>query len=137
MTRVPDRLRRQARDRAQGRCEYCLIHEEDTNFPHEVDHVIAEKHSGPTTLDNLAWACGVCSRNKGADISSIDPHTSKVTPLFNPRQQQWRRHFRLNGGRIEPLTASGRATANLLQFNTSENITDRLRLMSIGHYPNR
>jgi len=25
---IPERLRRQVRERAQGRCEYCLIHEE-------------------------------------------------------------------------------------------------------------
>jgi hypothetical protein len=26
---IPDRLRQQVRERAQGRCEYCLIHEAD------------------------------------------------------------------------------------------------------------
>ena len=26
---VPERLRRQVQERAQGRCEYCLIHESD------------------------------------------------------------------------------------------------------------
>jgi len=54
---VPERLRRQVQERAQGRCEYCLVHEADRYYPHEADHVIAEKHSGPTSLDNLAWAC--------------------------------------------------------------------------------
>lgn len=54
MTRAPERLRRQVRDRAQGQCEYCRIHEEDVVFPHEADHIIAEKHGGPTTLENLA-----------------------------------------------------------------------------------
>jgi len=135
MTYVPERMRRQARDRAQGRCEYCLLHEEDTGFPHEPDHITAEKHGGPTTLDNLAWSCFLCNRNKGADLASIDPTTGKVTPLFNPRKQQWRRHFRLNGGHIEPLTASGRTTAHLLQFNSQDMITERLRLIQIGHYP--
>jgi len=135
MTYIADRLRLQLRERAQGRCEYCLIHQEDTLYPHEPDHIIAEKHGGSTTLENLALACGVCNRNKGSDLASIDPTTGKVTPLFNPRKHQWQRHFRLNSGRIEPLTASGRVTANLLQFNTPANIAERLQLISIGHYP--
>ena len=57
---VPERLRRQVQERAQGRCEYCLIHESDMYYPHEADHVIAEKHGGPTSLDNLhGLACTV------------------------------------------------------------------------------
>lgn len=135
MARVPDRLRHEVRDRARGRCEYCLLHEDDAIYPHEPDHIVAEKHNGPTTLDNLAWACFLCNRFKGTDLSSIDPATNKPAYLFNPRKHQWKRHFHLNGGRIEPLTACGRATASLLQFNTLANITERLRLIAIGHYP--
>lgn len=135
MTRVPERLRREVRDRAQGRCEYCLLHEDDAIYPHEPDHIVAEKHNGPTTLDNLCWACFLCNRYKGSDLSSIDPSTGITAFLFNPRKHQWKRHFRLNGGRIEPLTARGRATASLLQFNTQAAITERLRLIAIGHYP--
>lgn len=137
MPRVPERLRRQVRERAQGRCEYCLIHEDDIMYPHEADHIVAEKHGGPTTLENLAWACGVCNRNKGSDLSSIDPTTGKGAFPFNPRTHQWKRHFRLNNGRIEGITAAGRATASLLQFNTAENIADRLRLIGMGRYPTR
>jgi len=33
--------------RADNRCEYCLIHEDYTFKPHEVDHIISRKHSGP------------------------------------------------------------------------------------------
>ena len=62
---IPERLRRQVRERAQGRCEYCFIHEADMYYPHEADHVIAEKHGGATSLENLAWACFYCNRFKG------------------------------------------------------------------------
>jgi len=114
-----------------------LIHEDDTLYPHKPDHIIAEKHGGKTTLDNLAWSCGTCNRFKGSDMASIDPTTGQQTFLFNPRKQLWRRHFHLNGGRIEPLTASGRATAFLLRFNTEESITERLDLIARGHYPTK
>ena len=37
-------LRRQVAARASRRCEYCLIHEEDTFFGCHVDHIVSEKH---------------------------------------------------------------------------------------------
>jgi HNH endonuclease len=42
-------------------------------YPHEADHVIAEKHGGATSADNLAWACFYCNRFKGSDLASVDP----------------------------------------------------------------
>jgi 5-methylcytosine-specific restriction endonuclease McrA len=131
---VPERVRRLVQERAQGRCEYCLIHEADMYYPHEADHVIAEKHGGATSLENLAWACFYCNRFKGSDLASVDPASQKIVFLFNPREQSWKRHFRLNGGRIEGLTASARATVALLHFNDVERVAYRLGLIDIGHY---
>ena len=135
MTDVPERLRRQVRERAHGYCEYCLMPDTVANLPHEPDHLIAEKHGGSTTFDNLAWACFFCNRHKGSDIASIDTQTGRIVELFNPRKQQWKRHFHLNGPRIDGITASGRATAALLQFNLQQRIGDRLNLITTGHYP--
>lgn len=135
MTDIPERMRRHVHDRAQGRCEYCLIHESFMFANHQPDHIIAEHHDGLTTLDNLAWSCVLCNRHKGSNISSVDPQNRQIVPLFNPRKQQWKRHFRLSGPQIEPLTASARATAFLLQFNTKERIDDRRDLMADGNYP--
>lgn len=134
---VPERLRRQVQERAQGRCEYCLIHEEDMYYPHEADHIIAEKHNGPTSPDNLAWSCFYCNRFKGSDLASVDPVSGKAVFLFHPREQKWNRHFRLNGPLIEGITSSGRATVVLLHMNDSERVAYRLGLIEIGHYPGR
>jgi hypothetical protein len=41
-------LRRLVQLRASHLCEYCLIHEGDTYFGCQVDHVIAEKHGAAT-----------------------------------------------------------------------------------------
>jgi HNH endonuclease len=60
-TRVSEALRALVRERAGGRCEYCLIHEDDAFYPHQPDHIIAEKHGGPTREDNLAWSCFLCN----------------------------------------------------------------------------
>src|SRR5260370_4887538 len=112
--RVPAALRRLVRQRAGGRCEYCLLHEEYTLFPHQVDHVVARKHGGATLERNLVWACFAYNKFKGSDLSSIDFETGRLVRLFNPRKDQWSAHFRLRGGRIIPVTATGRVTADLL-----------------------
>lgn len=132
---VPETLRRQVRMRSKGCCEYCLVPDEDAFYPHEPDHIIAEKHGGATTLNNLAWACAFCNRYKGTDLASIDPLTGRLAALFNPRRQHWSRHFRLNGARIEPLTATGRATERLLRLNDERRVDERLTLIHLGYYP--
>ena len=81
-------LRSQVHERAQGRCEYCHLSEEADLVRYEVDHVIAEQHGGETALENLAYACLDCNRQKGPNIASLDPQTNELTPLFNPRAQQ-------------------------------------------------
>jgi 5-methylcytosine-specific restriction endonuclease McrA len=85
MTYISDSLRRQVTQRANDCCEYCLI---PPGFqmvnPHEVDHVIAEKHRGKTALENLCLSCYDCNRFKGSDICSLDPEDETLTRLFNP-----------------------------------------------------
>ena len=54
LTHVPLELRRLVRRRAQERCEYCLFPEAMSFVVHEIDHVVAEKHSGETVEANLA-----------------------------------------------------------------------------------
>ncbi len=70
-TYVSVALRQLVKKRAKGVCEYCLIHEENTYFGCQVDHIISEKHGGDTQENNLAYACSFCNRNKGSDIGSI------------------------------------------------------------------
>lgn len=51
------RLRQQVWQQAKSRCEYCQMPQDFMDAVHEIDHVIAEKHDGPTELQNLALAC--------------------------------------------------------------------------------
>lgn len=128
-------LRQLVSDRAQGRCEYCLLHQDFSIYTHEVDHIIAQKHGGPTTADNLALSCLSCNRHKGTDIATFDPVTGEITLLFHPRNQAWVEHFMLNNGRIEGMTPVGRATAKLLMFNTPTRILERQLLIAQKQYP--
>jgi hypothetical protein len=132
---VPAALRALVRTRAGRKCEYCLLHEEDSLFPHEPDHIIASKHGGLTQQSNIAWTCFTCNRAKGSDIASIDSLTGKVVRLFHPRKDKWQRHFRLAGSIILPHTAVGRATEFLLQLNRPELIQLRSLLIAKGLYP--
>lgn len=85
------------RQRAGARCEYCLLPEAVALVAHEVDHVVARKHRGSDDIQNLALSCTLCNKCKGTDLTSLDPDTGDITPLFNPRRDRWSDHFRLDG----------------------------------------
>jgi HNH endonuclease len=121
--------------RARRICEYCLVHEDDTFFGCEIDHIIAEKHGGPTQADNLACACLTCNRNKGSDIATLEPGTRDLVRFFNPREDRWSDHFRLDGITITPLTPIGNSTSRILGFNNPERLLERETLQAINRYP--
>lgn len=135
MTYVSAELRREVVTRAGNCCEYCRLGQEDNTFSFQIDHVIAEKHEGETILENLSLSCPNCNGFKGSDIGSIDRETGLLTPLYNPRTQNWEDHFRLNGPLIESLTAEGRVTVRLLKLNRSEQVDERRGLIALGRYP--
>jgi hypothetical protein len=134
-TYVPVELRRLVVLRADRRCEYCLIHEDDTFFGCEVDHIISEKHGGPTVADNLAYACLVCNRNKGSDIGSILATTGALIRFFNPRLDNWFDHFALDAAIINPLSEIGQVTERIFKFNEIERLDEREVLRAMGRYP--
>ena len=117
-------LRRHVTSRAARRCEYCLIHEEDTFIGCQIDHVISEKHGGLTNANNLALACVFCNRYKGSDIATLD-EIGNLTALFNPRTQLWHEHFQFVGLHILGTTSIGRSTSRLLRFNDYERLEER------------
>jgi hypothetical protein len=135
MTYVPAPLRRLVRDRARERCEYCLFPDAVSFYPHEIDHVVAEKHGGQTIENNLCLSCWECNRHKGSDLTSIDPQTGAITPLFHPRRDRWEDHFRLTGAAIEGITPQGRTTVRMLHFNDPDQIELRGALIALGQYP--
>lgn len=130
ITHIPALLRREIIERAGTRCEYCLLPAAVGFFPHEIDHVIAEKHGGKTELDNLAYAGWRCNRHKGTDLGSFDPQSNSFSLLFNPRTQVWTEHFQVNAEQIIGLTPEGHTTVGLLQLNNSDRLAERASLRS-------
>lgn len=131
---IPVALRQFVIERAAACCEYCYYPQDAGFLAFAIDHVIAEKHGGPTTAENLALACVFCNRFKGTDLGSLDPETGQLTAFFNPRTQSWEAHFRIENGSILPLTPEGRVTAAILRFNDPERVQERLLLIEAGRY---
>lgn len=129
---VSSTIRHEVIERAQGRCEYCLLPQDSSFLSFELEHIIAEKHGGETVLENLALACPYCNRYKGTDLGSLDSRTGKLTPFFNPRTQNWNKHFELDGSQIAALTPEGRVTVLILQFNLPDRVAERERLVRAG-----
>ena len=51
-----------------------------------LENIRARRHGGSNLLNNLAWACARCNERKGANLSGVDPDTSRVVLIFNPRR---------------------------------------------------
>jgi hypothetical protein len=132
---ISSSLRQLVIERAKGRCEYCLIHQDFSIYTHEIDHIIAVKHGGETLEENLALSCLPCNRHKGSDFATLDSSNGEIIRLFHPRLQIWNEHFTLKNAEIIGTTAIGRATSRLLMFNTSSRVRSRKLLIAQNLYP--
>jgi 5-methylcytosine-specific restriction endonuclease McrA len=124
-------IRHRVRERAGNRCEYCRLPQAVVDATFHVDHVIAQQHvdEAEDDPDDLALACDRCNLYKGTNLSSVDPNTRQVVPLFNPRQDIWEEHFAAHGAEIIGLTPTGRATVRLPQMNARQRVQLRRWLM--------
>jgi 5-methylcytosine-specific restriction endonuclease McrA len=84
MTRISVALRNQVRQRANGRCEYCLKPDTVTRFGHQVDHVRSLKQGGNSFVTNLAYACLKCNGSKGSNIAAYDDQTDELILFLIP-----------------------------------------------------
>jgi hypothetical protein len=110
-------IRSRVARRAGNRCEYCHLRQEDSFYSLHVEHIVPKQHGGGDSLDNLALSCRRCNLYKGLNLTSIDPNTGSVVPLFDPRHDQWEQHFRTERTLIMGKTPVGRATVRLLRMN--------------------
>lgn len=126
-------LRNLVRQRALGRCEYCHFPEVHAFLPFEIDHIIAEKHHGPTREANLAWTCYYCNSYKGPNLSGWDSEADLVVRLFHPRRDPWDDHFAWQGPLLFGKTAIGRVTIDVLNINHADAVAVRRWLAQVGH----
>ena len=127
--------RQLVRQRASDRCEYCGMPQASTPFlTFHMEHIRAQQHLEDDSPNNLALACPHCNLHKGPNLTSIDLATNDVVELFNPRQQVWADHFRIDEARIVGRTPTGRVTVRLLQMNSEVQIKIRKRLLLRGDF---
>lgn len=130
-----ERIKRQVRQRARDRCEYCQMPQWTYRARFPIDHIIARQHGGLTRLDNLAEACVRCNLAKGPNLAARDSKTVRMVRLFHPRRDRWTKHFRWRGARLVGLTAIGRATIGLLRINHPQYVAVRQGLIDEEAFP--
>ena len=124
------------RERANNCCEYCRISQSAVLTRFQVDHVIAIKHNGTDSEDNLCLACFECNSYKGSEVAAIDSLTDEASKLYHPRQQKWDEHFKINDdATLTGLTPEGRTTIAVLRINDEERVKQRLDEIALGDYP--
>ena len=130
---MPSR-REQVRTRANDCCEYCQLPQSCSSLPHELDHIRARKHRGPTSFENLCWACAYCNSAKGPNLSGYDPVTGELVALFNPRTQVWIEHFEWKEAILLGKTPMARATIEVLQIKQPVRVEHRRLLLLSGMF---
>lgn len=123
--------------RALHCCEYCRAPEAVFNFAFEVEHILPPVHHGPDDESNWALSCRSCNVHKSTYTEGFDPETRTLARLFNPRQDRWEDHFRLEGttGLILGLTDVGRATVVRLRMNSPAQLAARKQWLLLRLFP--
>jgi 5-methylcytosine-specific restriction endonuclease McrA len=116
------------RDRAKGRCEYCLCPLDFSPGPFSVEHIIPKSKGGSDDDDNLAFACQGCNGRKYNHIRAKDPLSDNFVPLYHPRKDNWQNH-------LIALSPTGRATIDRLKLNRKEVVNLRKLLIMIREHP--
>lgn len=125
-------LKAMVRRRARFRCEYCHFPERLAELRFQLDHIVSQKHRGPTTAGNLALACYRCNSHKGPNLSGVDPDTGRVERLFHPREDDCAAHFQWRGAVLAGRTSIGRTTVAVLNMNRADVILLRRVLRAEG-----
>ena len=134
MSKISKSTRLEVAKRANHRCEYCRLHEDDMFLSFELDHIIAQKHGGTDKIENLAYACAHCNQHKGSDLVTVLETFGDYVPLFNPRIHIWEEHFLVSEGKILHKSRIGQATVKLLRFNEPDLMVLRKLLQELGRY---
>jgi len=134
---IPKGIVARIREAAGNRCGYCLAAQRYVLHVLEIEHIVPTARGGSSDEDNLWLACRLCNNAKGARSHGQDPVTSCVVRLFNPRGQQWKRHFHWSEDfvRVVGRTACGRATVETLNLNNEIALAVRQNWVKAGWHP--
>jgi hypothetical protein len=122
-------------ERAGLRCEYCRMHQALQGASFHVEHIQPRSRGGVTVVENLAWSCPSCNLHKSDRTEALDPESGALVPLFDPRSDGWTDHFAFVHHQIVGRTATGRATAHLLDLNHPRRVLIRQAEALFGLFP--
>ena len=124
-------------ERANGLCEYCKSPSGISSQPFVAEHIIPRVKGGETELKNLAFACQGCNNAKYTKTTGYDEVTNSEFDLYNPRKDNWLKHFKWSDDTHEVLglTGTGRVTINTLKMNRYELKNLRDMLSKLGYHP--
>jgi len=119
-------------ERAGNVCEYCHLPQFAQPFvTFHIDHVVPSQHRRDDSLDNLCLSCQSCNLHKGTNLSTVDPNSDAVIPVFNPRIDRWTDHFKFVDSVVVGVTTVGQGTIKLLAMNTPQRVELR-KLRGVG-----
>jgi hypothetical protein len=128
-------LEQAAERRADGRCEYCGMHQALQGARFHLEHIVPISRGGETKLDNLAWACPSCNLRKSNRTDAVDPNSAELVSLFNSRLHSWKEHFYWDDYQVFGVSAIGRATISALDLNHNRRIRIRQAEQVFGMFP--
>ena len=123
---IPGALARAVRDRAGNICEYCHLPQLLQEAAFHIDHISPRSGKGPSHADNLALACVTCSLKKAARTRARDASSKELVPLFHPRFDRWRDHFRWSGSKLMVWTWVRKLGSYNRSWASRSKIRDRL-----------
>jgi HNH endonuclease len=134
---LPESIKSAVRAQAKNQCGYCRSLQKYILGVLEIEHITPTAAGGKDNEENLWLSCRLCNNFKGTQTHAYDPITAKRSPLFNPRKQDWSRHFEwsVDGTHILGRTRCGRATVKALQLNNSYAVTVRQSWVAAGWHP--
>jgi hypothetical protein len=100
-----------------------------------IEHVIPVSLGGRGVLSNLVLACPGCNLHKSNRVEVVDPDSGAMVAIFRPPDEPWHIHFRFDGFMIVGQSATGRATADALNFNHPRRIKIRRAEALFGLFP--
>jgi len=133
MNALPNAIVEMVWRRAGNRCEYCRLHQDESHLRFHIDHIISRQHGGSDDIANLCLACSHCNLQKGPNLSGL--LEGKLYSLFNPRKQNWHRHFEWDQTSLVGKTATGVVTIQVLDINGGEQVRRRENLLFEGRFP--
>ncbi len=97
---IPESVRARVRETAGDRCGYCRSPQHLVMGKLEIEHIIPLARGGTNDESNLWLSCGLCNRYKGIQTSNSDHETNTIVRLFNPRTNDWQKHFAWSADRF-------------------------------------